>query len=279
MFIETHSHLDFPDFQEDLDAVIQRAHDAGISKMISIAAELESNQRVVQLAEKYPSIYATVGVHPCHATEVSDDFCKELRKWVHHPRVVAIGETGLDYYRLPSKVAAMQSSKPLDEVKKEALLKEDAAIKQRQADVFHQQLDLAAEFKLNVVIHQRDSWEDTLAILAPYQGKLRGVFHCFGGTLEQALQVIDLGHLVSFTGIVTFKNARQVQKVATKLPVGKFMVETDCPYMSPTPHRGERCEPAYVRLIAQKIAELRGISLEEVAVMTTQTAHNFFRFA
>jgi TatD DNase family protein len=153
----------------------------------------------------------------------------------------------------------------------------DGAVKDKQASIFQQQLDLAVELKLNVVIHQRDAWDDTLEVLRDYGRQVSGVFHCFGGTKEQAEEVIRLGHLVSFTGIVTFKNGASVREVAAGLSLGEFMVETDCPYLAPTPFRGKRCEPAHTRLVAESIAAARGISLEEVARATTQTAEDFFR--
>ena len=174
--------------------------------------------------------------------------------------MVAVGEIGLDYHHLPEDEA------------------QAAATKARQAEFFRRQLELASELGLNAVIHQRDSWDDTLAILREFAGRVRGVFHCFGGTLEQVREVIALGHLVSFTGIVTFKNARQVQATALEMSFDRFMVETDCPYLAPTPDRGKRCEPAHTRRVAEQIAALRGISLEELAVRTTETARGFFRF-
>jgi TatD DNase family protein len=134
------------------------------------------------------------------------------------------------------------------------------------------------EFRLNVVIHQRDAWDDTFELMRPYAGKMRGVFHCFGGTLDQANEVFELGHLVSFTGIVTFKNGKQVRDVAAQVPLDKFMVETDCPYLAPVPFRGKRGEPAHTRLVAEEIARARGVSLEEIARATTATAEKFFRF-
>jgi len=155
---------------------------------------------------------------------------------------------------------------------------EDGAYKSKQAILFEQQLDLAVELGLNVVIHQRDAWDDTLEIMRPYTDKLRGVFHCFGGSLEQANEVLDLDHLVSFTGIVTFKNGASVRAVAAQIPLWKFMVETDCPYLAPVPFRGKRCEPAYTRLVAESIASARGIPLGELAEATTETAEKFFRF-
>jgi TatD DNase family protein len=138
---------------------------------------------------------------------------------------------------------------------------------------------LTAELGLNAVIHQRDSWDDTLRILADFTGKVRGVFHCFGGTIEQAREVVALGHLVSFTGIVTFKNAKQVQETARALEAGQFMVETDCPYLAPVPDRGKRCEPAHTRRVAEQIAQLQGVALEEIAARTSETARDFFKFA
>jgi TatD DNase family protein len=154
----------------------------------------------------------------------------------------------------------------------------DGAYKSKQASLFEQQLDLAVELGLNVVIHQRDAWEHTLEMMRPYTGKVRGVFHCFGGSMQQANEVIDLDHLVSFTGIVTFKNGANVRELAANVPLWKFMVETDCPYLAPVPFRGKRCEPAHTRIVAETIAATRGISLEELAQATTETAENFFRF-
>jgi TatD DNase family protein len=197
---------------------------------------------------------------------------------------VGIGETGLDYHHLPSVEAAKQKNVQVfsalqsgTEEQMEASI-EDGAYKSKQADLFEQQLDLAVELRLNVVIHQRDAWDDTLQILRDYGREISGVFHCFGGTLEQAEEVLGLGHLVSFTGIVTFKNGASVRQVAAKVPLDAFMVETDCPYLAPVPFRGKRSEPAHTRLVAESIASARGISLEEIARATTATAEEFFRF-
>jgi TatD DNase family protein len=154
----------------------------------------------------------------------------------------------------------------------------DDAVKNQQSIVFRQQMDLAAELGLNVVIHQRDSWDDTLAVVNDYNGKLRTVFHCFGGSAGDAASLLRDGHLVSFTGIATFKNAALVHETARAVPSGSFMVETDCPYLAPAPHRGKRCEPAYTRLVAERIAFLRGVPLETVAAETEAAANAFFRF-
>lgn len=284
MLIETHAHLDYPDFAIDLDDVIRRANEAGVSRIITIGTSIESSRRAVQLAEKYPSIYAVIGVHPTNAEQASEDVITPLRELAKSPRVVAIGETGLDYHHLPSVEAAKQKNVQVfsalqsgTEEQLEASI-EDGAYKSKQADLFAEQLDLAAELGLNVVIHQRDAWDDTLEIMSPYSERLRGVFHCFGGTLEQANEVLDLNHLVSFTGIVTFKNGANVREVAARVPLWKFMVETDCPYLAPVPFRGKRSEPAHTRLVAESIANARGVSFEEIAEATTETAEEFFRF-
>src|SRR5207247_6261695 len=284
MLIDTHALLDFPDFANDLEDVLRRAEEVEVRRVITIGTSIESSRRAIELAENYPSVYAAIGVHPSQVDEAEDDVITPLRELAQNPRVVAIGETGLDYHHLASErvareeqVQVMSALRSETDEEIEAQIR-DGAYKSKQASMFQQQLDLATELGLNVVIHQRDAWDDTLEIMKPYNGKLRGVFHCFGGTLEQAKGVLDRGHLVSFTGIVTFKNGTSVRDVAAQIPLHKFMLETDCPYLAPVPFRGKRCEPAHTRLVAESIATARGILLEDVAEMTTQTAEEFFRF-
>jgi len=284
MLIETHAHLDYPDFANDLDDVLRRASEAGVTRIITIGTSVESSRRAIALAEKYPAVFAVIGVHPTYVEEAQDDVITPLRELAKNPRVVAIGETGLDYHRLPSEevakekqVQVMSALRTETDEEIEAQIR-DGAYKSKQASLFQQQLDLAVELGLNTVIHQRDAWEDTLKIIRPYTGKLRGVFHCFGGSLHQANEVVDLDHLVSFTGIVTFKNGAAVREVAAQIPIWKFMVETDCPYLAPVPFRGKRCEPAYTRIVAETIAAARELSLEEIAEATTETAEKFFQF-
>jgi len=284
MLIETHAHLDYPDFANDLDDVLRRAVDAGVTRVITIGTSIESSRRAIDLADKYPAVYATIGVHPTYVEEAEEDVFTPLRELAKHPRVVAIGETGLDYHRLPSEkvakekqVQVMTALRTETDEEIEAQIR-DGAYKSKQASLFQQQLDLAVELGLNVVIHQRDAWDDTLRIMQPYAGKLRGVFHCFGGSLDQANEVLGLDHLVSFTGIVTFKNGAAVREVAAEIPLWKFMVETDCPYLAPVPFRGKRAEPAHTRIVAEAIATARGVPLEEIAEATTETADGFFRF-
>lgn len=284
MLTDTHAHLDFPEFTDDIDAVLRRAREAGVHRIITIGIDRASCTRALALAEKHEGVFVAVGLHPCSVMEPGAmDFLDELSALARHPKVVAIGETGMDYHHLPSRELAGKK----EEAVFSALLAgtgeatgaaiADGAAKTAQAEAFKAQLDLAAELGLNVVIHQREAWTDTLEILRPYSGKLRAVFHCFGGSPEDAAEIAAMGHLVSFTGIVTFKNAALVQASAKAIAPDGYMVETDCPYLAPVPYRGKTCEPAHVRLTAAKIAELRNESPEKVAADTERTANAFFR--
>ena len=254
MIVDTHAHLDYSEFAPDFAEILQRAAEANVTRMVTIATGLESSRRSLELASKFPQISAVIGVHPNNVDEEPDDFQSSLREMARTHRVAAIGETGLDYYR-----------------------NETDAQKARQARFFRAQLEIAAEFHLNVVIHQRAAWDDTIAILAEYGSRVRGVFHCFGEDLDRLKQVIDMGHLVSFTGIATFKNGENMRAAARALQPGEFMVETDCPYLAPVPFRGKRCEPAHTRLVAETLAAARGESLETFAAHTTATAESFFQ--
>ena len=259
---DTHAHLDYPDYTADLPEVIARAQAAGISKIISIGTTLASSERAVQLAEQNPCVYAAIGWHPGEALTAPEDLRPALRELARHPKVVAIGETGLDYYRLPSS----QNGSAAD----------DAHYKKRQAEIFQQQLEVAAEFNLNAVIHQRASFDDTLAQLKPFAGKVRGVFHCFGESVARLQQILEIGSLVSYTGIVTFKNGQNIRDAVAATPLDKFMLETDCPYLAPVPHRGQRGEPAFVKEISETVAQVKMISLDELSAATCRTAHEFF---
>jgi TatD DNase family protein len=264
IFFDTHAHLDYPDYAPDLSEVIARAQSAGIAKIISIGTSLDSSERAIRLAEKFPSVYAAVGWHPTEADKAPNDLRPALREFARHPKVVAIGETGLDYHHLPSE-------------KSEFTAADDARYKQKQAEIFRQQMEVAAEFGLNCVIHQRNSFDDTLAQMKPFIGKTRGVFHCFGETVERMKQVFEIGSLVSFTGIVTFKNAQNVRDCVAAAPLDKFMLETDCPYLAPVPFRGKRCESAYVKEISEVIAQIKMCPLEELSAATCRTAKEFFQ--
>ncbi len=263
-FYDTHAHLDFPDFAADLPQIIERAHAAGITTIISIGTDSDSSAQAIKLAEQFPCVYAAVGWHPGHVTAAPADVRPALRELASHPKVVAIGETGLDYYRLPS---TQNAGSPAD----------DEHYKRRQAELFRQQLEVAAEAGLNCVIHQRgDCLADTLALLTPYADRVRGVFHCFAGDADAMRRVLALNSIVSFTGIVTFKNAQSVRDTVAATPLGQFMLETDCPYLAPVPYRGKRCEPAYVKEISEVVANAKGCTLEEMSAATCETAEKFF---
>lgn len=285
MLIETHAHLDYPDFANDFDEVLRRATKAGVTRIITIGTSVESSRRAVEIAENHANVFSVIGVHPSYAEKAEEDVTTPLRELARNSRVIALGETGLDYHRLPSLVTGKEKKVQLfsqalqaeTEEQLEAQI-EDGAYKSKQTSLFQQQLDLAVELGLNVVVHQRNAWDDTVELMRPYAGRVRGVFHCFGGSLEQANEVCALGHLVSFTGIVTFKNGADVRQVAARIPLDKFMVETDCPYLAPVPFRGQRCEPAYTRIVADAIAAARGVPVEEIGRATTATAESFFRF-
>jgi TatD DNase family protein len=263
-FYDTHAHLDSPDFSADLPQVLGRAEAAGITRTFTIATDLDSSRQAVALAEKHPQLYAAVGWHPSEALLAPEDIRGALRGLARHPKVVALGETGLDYHRLPSK---KPGGNPQD----------DAPYKRKQAELFEQHLEVGAEMGLNLVIHQRDALEDTLAILKPYAGKVRGVFHCFANDAATMRRVLDLNCLVSFTGILTFKNGQNIRDTLAATPLDQLMLETDAPFLAPVPYRGKRCEPAYVREIAQTAALVKGCSLDELSAATCRTAELFFK--
>jgi TatD DNase family protein len=265
--IDTHAHLDFPDFKNDLEDILQRARQSEVEKIISIGTCLDSSRTALTLSDKYPQIYAAVGIHPCYVEEAPTRSLEELPALLH-PKVAAIGECGLDYHHLPVRLAS-ESDQDYDSRWK--------ALKSKQAFFFRKQLEMAAQKRLNVVVHQRDSWDDTLAILKEFTGQLKAVFHCFGGSPAQAAEVLALGHLVSFTGIISFKNAGLLRETARSLPKGSFMIETDCPYLAPVPHRGKRCEPAYVRQVAEVLCTERQMTQEDLREELWQTSHSFFR--
>jgi TatD DNase family protein len=264
IFYDTHAHLDYPDYAGDFEEMLKRAGEAGIAKIISIGTDLESSARAISLADRYSSIYAAVGWHPSNALDAPADIRNELRRLGKHPKVVALGETGLDYHRLPGE-------------KPEAAPNADALYKEKQAQLFNQHLEVAAELGLNCVIHQRDALEDTISQLQPYAAKVRGVFHCFVDNAETQKRINALGSLVSFTGIATFKNAQSVRDAISSTALDRLMLETDCPYLAPVPYRGKRCEPAYVRYIAETVASVKSCSLEALSEATCRTAHEFFR--
>lgn len=266
MLTDSHCHLASTRFPADeLPTLIERARAAGISRMVTLATDEEDIPKNVAIAEAYPEVYACVGIHPCDVHQVRDDFEAVVTPHLANPRVAAIGETGLDYFH------------PAPEGWTEA------GYHGRQQDFLTRHFDLARESGLNVVIHTRDrsgsaSLDDALSIYQRYSGEVQAVFHCFPGPYELAEKVIAAGGLVSFTGVATFKNAAACLDTARQVPSGKFMVETDSPYLAPVPHRGQRCEPAFTADTARRIAEARAMTLAELAAETEEVCESFFRF-
>jgi TatD DNase family protein len=263
-FYDTHAHLGYPDFADELHEVIARAEAAGITKIVCIATDLESSRRAVQIAGQFPNVFAVVGWHPSDAPQAPEDLRPALRELARHPKVVALGETGLDYYRLPSR-------------KPEFTAADDDAYKRKQAAVFQQHLEVAAETGLNCVIHQRECLEDTLSLFKPYANRVRGVFHCYANDAATMERIVAMNSLVSFTGILTFKNGQNIRDALAATPLDRFMLETDCPFLAPVPYRGKRCEPAYVKEISEVAAQVKGCSLEQLSSATCATAETFFR--
>jgi TatD DNase family protein len=249
--IDTHAHLQLNHFDADRDEVIRRAHEAGVAAIICISTDATSSRAAIALAEKHQHVYAAVGIHPNDCAETSDDDLKQIAELVQHPKVVAIGEIGMDDY---------WKTVPLP----------------KQAEVFARQLELAAQINKPVIIHNREAGAAIMETLRA-QGvtKLVGVFHCFSEDWNYAEQVLSLGCHVSFTGNLTYKKS-QLPEVAKMIPLERIMLETDSPYMTPAPHRGKRNEPAYTVHIAEKLAEIKGLSFAEVCAATTENAVKLF---
>jgi len=263
-FYDTHAHLDSPRFAKDLAEVIARAEAAGITRVITVGTDLRSSARAIELSEQYPAVYAVVGWHPTAALEAPADLQPALRQLAQHPKVVALGETGLDFHHLPTRE------------RRGATPEDDQRYKQRQALLFHQHLQAAAELGLGCVVHSRNALSETLAQMRPFAGQARGVLHCFVDDAAALGQVLEAGSLVSFAGVVTYESAAAARAALAAAPLGKFMLETDCPYLAPMPHRRQRCEPASVQEIARVAAAVRSVSLAELSAATCATAREFF---
>lgn len=258
--IDTHAHVASRQLAGDREAVLDRAAGAGVFHIVAPATDLEDCAALQEIAAAHAFVSPTAGIHPCDAHTVGGEgWIERLREFARLPNIAAIGEIGLDYFHAPPEGFDWPSWKA------------------HQAAVLRAQLDLAVEFGLNVILHNRESWDDLTAIVMPYSGRLRAVFHCFTGTLEQARPLIEAGHLISFTGIITFKNPGPAGQTARDVPDGAFMLETDSPYLAPVPHRGKRCEPAHVADTARSLAVMRGVSHAHIAEVTTRAARDFFR--
>lgn len=250
MLYDSHAHYDARQFDADRDEIIMQAHNQGVSFINNIASDMASSKKSIELAEKFDFVYATVGVHPSDVHGMTNADIDTLRKLAQHKKVVAIGEIGLDYHY-------------------------DDASEEEQKLWFSPQLELSKELNLPVVIHDRESRGDCIRILKEHKIS-NGVVHCFSGSAETAKELLKMGLHISFTGVVTFKNARKAIEALKVVPMDRLMIETDCPYMAPEPYRGKRNYSGYVIKVAEKIAEVKGMTVEDVAEQTMKTAKTLF---
>lgn len=251
MLFDSHAHLNDSAFDPDRDELIRGLPEKGVGLVMNVGCSLESSRECVKMAETYPHMYASVGSHPDSASEVNEAVLDEYRMLCKHHKVKAIGEIGLDYYYedIPRHI---------------------------QQKAFRMQMELAQEMNMPVIVHERDAHEDGLMIVKDFP-TVTGVFHCYSGSAEMAQQLVDMGWYIGFTGVLTFKNARKAVQTATSIPLERIVLETDCPYMAPEPFRGKRNDPGYLFRMAEKLAELRGVSVEEVEKITAENAKQLYR--
>ena len=253
MLFDTHAHMDDRAFREDRDALLTGLPGKGVGLVMNPGCSLESSRNAVALAEKYPHVYAAVGSHPDVADEVNEAVLEEYRKLCKLPEVKAIGEIGIDYH--------------YEDIPRDL-----------QKRAFRMQLELAREVGLPVIVHERDAHEDGMAIVKEFP-EVTGVFHCYSGSAEMARQLVDLGWYIGFTGVLTFKNARKAIETAASIPLERIVLETDCPYMAPEPFRGKRNDPGYVYRMAEKLAEIRNLPVEEIQRITTENGKRLYRIS
>lgn len=251
MLFDTHAHMNDPAFDADREQVLLGLKDKDVELVMNIGCSLKSSRDCIAMAEKYPFVYATVGSHPDSADEVNEDVIGQYRQMAQHERVLAIGEIGLDYH--------------YEDIPREI-----------QKKAFRMQMELAKELNMPVVIHEREAHDDGMRIVKEFKG-VTGVFHCYSGSAEMARQLVDMGWYIGFTGVLTFKNARKAVETAQRIPLERIVLETDCPFMAPEPFRGKRCDPGYLYRMAERLAEIRGISVEEVHAVTMENAKRLYR--
>ena len=251
MIFETHAHYDDEQFDADRDELLSSLADGGVGLVVNPSVTAENAKKVLAMAEQYPFFYAAVGVHPENCANYDENELAALRELAQHPKCVAIGEIGLDYYW------------------------EENPPREFQQRVFREQMALARELHLPVIIHDREAHADSLTIVKEFP-EVKGVFHCYSGSAEMAKELLKLGWMISFTGVVTYKNARKTVEAAEVVPLDRLMIETDAPYMSPVPHRGTRNDSRNLIYIAEKLAEIKGISTEEMICITEENAKRFF---
>ena len=252
MFIDTHAHLFYPNYNDDVGEVINRAKNSGIDFIIVPGTDTASSSQAVDLADKYDFIYAAVGIHPHDTKEWDSSLLEEIEQLAVHQKVVAIGEIGLDYYY-------------------------DFSPKEKQIHAFEEQINLALKLELPIIVHNREANEDVMRIIRSYQGSgLKAQFHCFAGSAIDARELVEMHHYISFTGNITFKKADTLRKILSSIQIDNLLLETDSPFMTPVPHRGQRNEPAYINLVAEKIAEVQNLTINDVANATSLNAFKLF---
>ena len=253
MLFDTHAHLNDPAFDPDREELMAGLAAKGIGYVMNAGCSLESSRDIIQMAERYPWLYGSVGSHPDSADEVNEEVIEEYRALCKHEKVKAIGEIGLDYY--------------YEDIPREI-----------QKNAFRMQMALAQELDMPVIIHEREAHDDGMRIVKEFP-KVKGVFHCYSGSAEMARQLVNMGWYIGFTGVLTFKNARKAVETAASIPLERIVLETDCPFMAPEPFRGKRNDPGYLPKMAEKLAEIRGISVDEVVKITTENAKRLYRFS
>jgi TatD DNase family protein len=255
MLIDSHSHLDDRRYDADREQILTRAREAGVERCVTIGCDLATSRAAVELADRYPFVSATVGVHPHEVRHIKGGWYDELRQLARHPKVVAYGEIGLDYHY-------------------------DHSPRDVQRARFREQVRVARELRLPIVVHTREAQDDTIAILKEEgAGEVSGVFHCFSGDAWLAKDALELGFYLSFSGVLTFQNATMLREIAATVPLDRILIETDCPYLTPVPYRGKRNEPAYVSFVAQALAGLKAMSTEEIGRITSENASKLFHLS
>ncbi len=251
MLFDTHAHMNDPAFDADREQVLLGLADKGVDSMMNVGCCLDSSRDCIAMADAYPFVYASVGSHPDSADEVDEAVIEQYRKMLQHPKVKAIGEIGLDYY--------------YETVPREVQLR-----------AFRMQMALASETGYPVIVHERNAHDDGMRVVKEFKN-VTGVFHCYSGSAEMARQLVDMGWYIGFTGVLTFKNARKAVETAERIPLERIVLETDCPFMAPEPFRGKRNDPGYLYRMAERLADIRGISVEEVHAVTTENAKRLYR--
>ncbi len=254
MFIDTHSHIDFESFDGDFDSMLEEIKEAGVEKVVIPAVEPSGFEKIIKITEKYDNLYGAAGIHPSEAKQFNDESFALIKEMAKHPKIIAIGEIGLDYYW-------------------------DKSFKEIQIEAFKKQTELAIELNMPILIHDREAHGDVFELLNSYElSNTPVIMHCFSGSPEFAAECVEKGYYIAIGGVVTFKNALKIKEVAKIVPLEKLVLETDAPYLTPHPHRGEQNSPKYIPLIAEEIAKIKNITTLEVAEHTTSNAKKIFNF-